>query len=224
MTPQPFPCRGFRRVFYHALPEAALAFHHRAFRKTSTADMLKTMKMSKSGKAAAAKAEEPVSAPTAPKSLFQAGAESPLINTNTNTPNRLSTLATVAASPATLANLPQLPLSGTIARETTPTSTPGGPQHEALLKLLIEQRSRDLLTMAGSTATTTPAAFPAVTSSIPTNDLQRLVLEQRARHGEQQLLQLARQGLAEQQKRNEAALQMAILSMRAQARRDQTPL
>jgi hypothetical protein len=41
---------GFRRVFYHALPESALAFHHPSFAKSSTAEQLKTMKMSKSSK------------------------------------------------------------------------------------------------------------------------------------------------------------------------------
>ena len=189
------------------------------------------MKMSKSGKAAAAKAVEPASAPSAPKSLFQAGADSPLINTTT--PNRLSALSSVAASPGALSVLPQLPLSNTVMRDVTASA--GLHQQDALLKLLSEQRGRDLLAMAGSTGTAMTAAvaapaaaFPAAAASTSTgqasfqaNGLQRLLMQQRVREGEQQLLRLARQELAEQQQRNESALQMAILALRT--RRDQPP-
>lgn len=183
--------------------------------------MLKSMKMSKSGKAsAAAKAAGPSSTPTsstpsAPKSLFQPGADSPLISP----PNRLSPLSNIAVgSPRTLAVLPQLPLSNAVAAE---AASAHRSQQEALLQILHEQRSRDLLALAGSGRTASfpppaPAPTPATSLASTGAALQSLLLQQRAREeDQQQLLMMARQGLAQQQQRNESALTMAILALQA---------
>lgn len=203
---------GFRRVFYHALPEAALAFHHSAFRKTSTPEMLKTMKMSKSGKALAAKAEEPTPVPSAPKPLLQTSLQSPLM-----TANRLTTLANMSAassSPRSLSVLPQLPLSNS-------ASAARVNQQEALLKLFGEQRNRNLLSLAstGNTSLAYPASAGSSSSGTVQSALERLLMQQRVRLQEEQqqnLVMLARQELAQQQQRKDSALQLALLSLQRQ--------
>lgn len=215
---------GFRRVFYHALPEAALAFHHAAFRKTSSPDMLKSMKMSKSGKAAAVRMEAPASASSVAKPLIPSAVASPLAQTSI----RLSPLSQVpTVSPGSQSILPQLPLSSGGAARASLSLASNVQQQEALLKLLSEQRSRDILSLAAvGNRASLPASLAGIGAQPSLSSLNTALLLQQGQ--QQQLLaraehelltqQLAQQGIAQQQQqqqRKEMALCMALFNMKA---------
>lgn len=188
------------------------------------------MKMSKSGKATAAKAEEPASVTSLPKALYQPGTES------ASTTNMLSPQVPQLASPGPAARsmslLPQLPLPSSNTMASIDASSVN--QQEALLKLLSEQRSRDLLALvAGNRRPSFPpttTSSSAISQSLPSAvSCLRRALAVHQEHQQQQehqnLLLLARaeqelraqQGRAQQQEqqRKENTLRMALLALKS---------
>jgi hypothetical protein len=218
-----------------------LAFHHSAFRKASTPEMLKSMKMSKSGKAteciAASKPEEREPAASPPTALIGRSLEYPLSSGSQRISSALSQLAAAApASPMSWSMLPQLTSSSNVS---SAVSALEQQQHEVmLLQLLSEQRNRDLLSLTSVSSGLRGSSLPVVEASSTTatanfhrallanrqqqaavqeQQQQQLLFLLRARVAGQELLRTQQQGQQAQQQLQPtgAAIQMALMALKS---------
>ena len=202
----PFWNRGFRRVFYHALPDSALAFHHPSFGKTSTPEMLKQMKMSKSSNKAphammaSKKAQNDILPSPGPTVAFVAAA-APVEKTNISAasapPASQAPSCFAAATPAALMRPPSL---GT----------------ERLAELAALSNNHQSLSIPSISLSNT---IPSATLSDP-GVLLRLLSEQRSRQlladaqASQRMMQLVQAQQEQQQQQQEnAAIRLALLAL-----------